>query len=278
MSQRISHLGKIQLSKKAEIRAAPRLPEEVTHKTQGTGPKELLPGVFLVAGHDLSHPLDANAILIGGPHPILIDTGSTQGFDALKNNVEAAGYSLQDIHTVIATHAHWDHISGMAQLQKQTDAKLYLNHRDRKAVETADVKKTAEYLYGGLKFPKLHVDGDLRDGQTFDTGRFKLHVVTTPGHTPGSVSVILEADGHRIAILGDTVRAHFNLFQSNLKAWQKSLDKLIAQKPDLVIAGHTGVKLQDHATERLREAALQLRSGYVDFFFRAPGRQPKYAL
>src|SRR5437764_648180 len=123
----------------------------------------LLGELWVAAGMDLTHPWDASAYLVKGDEPTLIDCGSTLGYPALKRSLETFGYRPSDITRVIATHGHWDHISAMARLREESDAKFYVHEADRVPVETGDTDRTAAFLYD-QPFPPIQVDGLLRDG------------------------------------------------------------------------------------------------------------------
>lgn len=71
--------------------------------------------------------------------------------------------------------------------------------------------------------------------------------MNTSGHTPGSVSVLVETEGERVAILGDTAMTRDEYVERTLSHWytpeqvreiNESLDKIADWEPTLVIPGH----------------------------------------
>jgi glyoxylase-like metal-dependent hydrolase (beta-lactamase superfamily II) len=72
---------------------------------------------------------------------------------------------------VLVTHGHRDHIDAVGEVCDGTRAPAYLHPADR--------------MLWDLLYP-VTPDGDLADGQVFTIGDVDLHVVHTPGHTPGS--------------------------------------------------------------------------------------------
>src|SRR5689334_8103469 len=98
----------------------------------------LLGELWLASNERLTHRWDASSYLITGPEPTLIDCGSSEGYAALKRDLAAFGYRPADIKRVIATHGHWDHLSGMALLRQESDAQLFIHGADRAQVETGD--------------------------------------------------------------------------------------------------------------------------------------------
>src|SRR3712207_6430610 len=149
---------------------------------------KLIGHLYIVSNEKLTHPWDANAYLIAGDEPTLIDCGSSEGYAALKRNLQQLGYAPKDIRKVIATHGHWDHVSGMAQLRAESDAQLFLHAAEREQVETGDPDRTAAFLYD-RPFAPVKVDGFLQDGDVLQLGAYQFHVYHTPGHSPGSVSL-----------------------------------------------------------------------------------------
>lgn len=200
--------------------------------------KRLLGDLWLVSGRDHTHPFDASAYFIPGDEPTLVDVGGTEGYPVLKQNLAELGYQPNDIRRVIATHGHWDHLSGMASLRRESDAELFLHDWDRESVETGDDDLTASFLYG-LPFPPVTVDRVLHDGDAFSVNGYDLTVLHTPGHTAGSVCLITEIEGTKLLIAGDTVwGAHHPRIGSNLDVWRQSLDRILGLDFDVITFGH----------------------------------------
>ena len=218
----------------------------------------LLGRLYMVSGEEISHPWDASAYLVAGEEPVLIDCGGSEGYPALQRNLRQLGYEPKDIRRVIATHGHWDHLSAMAQLRKESDAQLFVHEADRDQVETGDTDRTAAFLYG-LPFPPVEVNGSLEDGGEFEAGEYRFHTIHTPGHTPGSVSFRVEIEGTKILIAGDALWGGFHpRIRSNLDDWFVSLDRLLELDFDALTIGHSPPRLIPDANTKLKEARRQL--------------------
>lgn len=216
----------------------------------------LLNELWMLSGKTLTHPLDASAYLIKGDEPTLIDCGSSVGYPALKRDLLSFGYQPRDITRVIATHGHWDHLSGMALLREESDAKLYAHEADREQVETGDYELTSAFLYG-KPFPPVQVDGLLRDGDVLQINGFALTVYHTPGHTPGSICLWTEVDGVKLLIAGDTIWGGYHpKIHSDLEEWVRSLDRLLQLNFDVLTFGHFPRLVSDarHKVEEARRA------------------------
>lgn len=227
----------------------------------------LLGEFWLVSNERLTHPWDASAYLIAGEEPVLIDCGSSEGYEGLKKSLAVYGYRPHDIRTVIATHGHWDHLSGLALLRQESDAKLYIHGADRAQVESGDYDLTASFLYD-RPFPPLRVDGELEDGQVLHVNGFDLTVHHTPGHSPGSICLWTEHQGMKLLIAGDTLwgGCHERV-GSDLRAWRRSLDRLLELEFDVMTTGHCAPGLIFDAKRKVHEARKQL-GVYFDPWFK----------
>jgi glyoxylase-like metal-dependent hydrolase (beta-lactamase superfamily II) len=216
--------------------------------------RRLLNELWVTSGPELTHRYDASAYLIKGPEPTLIDCGSSEGYAALKTALHEFGYEPSDIVRVIATHGHWDHLSGMALLRKESNAELYLHEADRFAVETGDFDLTASFLYDH-SFPPVEVDHLLCDGDELSINGLTLRVIHTPGHTPGSVCLLTEIDGTRLLIAGDTLWGGYHpKIRSDIDSWQRSIDRLLQEDFDAATIGHMPPNLILNAKSKVANA------------------------
>ncbi len=232
--------------------------------------KRLLGDLWLVSGREITHPFDATAYFIPGDEPTLIDVGSTEGYPALKRNLAELGYQPRDIRRVIGTHGHWDHLSGMAALRKESDAELLLHEGDRQQVETGDYDLTSSFLYGH-PFPPVSVDRPLQDGDIFSLNGYELTVYHTPGHTAGSVCLLTEIEGKKLLIAGDTIwGAHHPRIGSDLEVWRQSLDRILGLDFDVMTFGHWSSLVVD-AKPKVEKAVVGFAT-YFDPWFTLEGR------
>jgi hydroxyacylglutathione hydrolase len=95
--------------------------------------------------------------------------------------VERSGLAIR---YVLNTHAHFDHIEANAAIVQATGARLALHPKDRPLLEAAG----GAALFGLQADPSPPPDLDLNEGDELEVGTLRLHVLYTPGHTPGHVS------------------------------------------------------------------------------------------
>jgi glyoxylase-like metal-dependent hydrolase (beta-lactamase superfamily II) len=154
------------------------------------------------------------------PHPrvVCLTTGSFQenGFivadDASQEAVvvdpgEEAELFLKRLETenlrlnaVWLTHAHLDHILGVATVVERTGVSVHLHPADRPLYDAAANQGA---WFGMQVDPPPPPEHELQAGDILSVGRYRFTVRHVPGHSPGSVAFI----GHGIAIVGDALFA-----------------------------------------------------------------------
>ncbi len=141
---------------------------------------------------------------------------------------------------IIATHAHIDHIGGIAKLQKATGAAVLMHESDWPMYR--DLGGLADLL--GVEPPPVAEVGQfLKDGDRLKWGSFDLEVHHTPGHSPGSISLYLPGEQHRL-FSGDTLFqgsiGRTDLWKGSLHQILDSLREMLGRFPDAtpVFPGH----------------------------------------
>jgi len=139
---------------------------------------------------------EENCYLIGDPSSndaVIVDPGEDSGMflDAIKQR----GWHLKGIWL---THAHVDHVTGVAAVKQATGVPVYLHPDDRQLYD--HVAEQGAWL--GLRAePAPAPDHELHHGDRLTVGRFEFLVRHTPGHSPGSVSFV----GHGAVFGGDVL-------------------------------------------------------------------------
>jgi hydroxyacylglutathione hydrolase len=104
------------------------------------------------------------------------------------------------VKAIVITHAHIDHIGGAARLKAATGAPVYMNQKDQELYDHLDMQAT----WLGMETPaSTEIDVEARDGDSLRLPGAEFHVLHTPGHTQGSVSLWIPAENKLIA--GDTL-------------------------------------------------------------------------
>jgi glyoxylase-like metal-dependent hydrolase (beta-lactamase superfamily II) len=104
-----------------------------------------------------------------------------------------------DIEYVLITHAHFDHIGGIADVVDATGAKLAIHPNERPLLEA----RGGASMWGLNVEPSPPPDVELSKGQIIEVGTLNFEILFTPGHSPGGVT-FYEAN-ERAAFDGDVL-------------------------------------------------------------------------
>jgi metallo-beta-lactamase class B len=144
-------------------------------------PFRIVGNVYWVGTYDLSTYL----ITTNQGH-ILVNTGMADTVPLIKEGIEKLGFKFADTRILVATHAHGDHVEGLADLKQQTGARVMM--MDSPLLEDGG---KSDFLLGdrpALHFKPVTVDRRLKDKDTITLGDVTLTAHHHPGHTKGATS------------------------------------------------------------------------------------------
>lgn len=173
---------------------------------------------------------------------VLIDTGVAANFPQLRKQLSALGVRPRDIHLVILSHEHFDHIGATTFFYNY--AMISAHRLAANKIELQDEFVTLNsYLNVGGKPFYAHLW--LEDGALIDLGNYKLQVLHTPGHTSGCIC--LYEQEHRLLFSGDTVFAKGTLSQvatsGSISDYVSSLRRLSSLHIAEVYPGHGRISM-----------------------------------
>ena len=207
-----------------------------------TNTEEIISGVYLIGGPGITSADDAAIYLIDFTGTlVLIDAGAGKNSSQIVCNIEMLGLNPANLSHLILTHCHIDHIGSAPFFNERYGTKILIHELDAKAVENGDSLKTAANWYG-TTFPPTAVNQKLKDvHEILKFGLEELHCLHTPGHTPGSIALYLDRDGKRV-LFGQDIHGPFHsAFGSDIEAWKKSMQILLALNADILCEGHFGI-------------------------------------
>lgn len=179
----------------------------------------------------ISTTADSNVYLIKDEKTVLIDTGA-----GMDDCVESAILKILDgreLDYIINTHAHYDHCGG----NRRFNAEVMIHRDDAKELLSGAMYGT--YKFFGDEIP-LNFDRLLLGGDKIELGDAVLEVIHTPGHTMGSISLLLQDD--KILFTGDTLFTNGGFGRTDLGGDEKILLQTLEALQDvnfeLLYPGH----------------------------------------
>lgn len=199
-----------------------------------------------------------NACLVSAPEVVLFDSGLPGDGPAILAYLAKVGVGPQDLAAIVLTHADPSHAGGAPWLRRNTAAQILASAQEAASLRAAPLGVTLRSVWrsvlqiGGRAPETFAVDGNVGEGDQIAG----LHVIATPGHTPGHLSFFRAADG--LLIAGDAVRVSgrdilapaFWASQSEIRA-RLSIARLADLPVRLLIPGH-GAPYRDPGAELRR--------------------------
>jgi len=222
-------------------------------------PFKILHGVYLVGSSEISNSGDCMVYLVDCKSELaLVDAGVSADISKICKNIKMASLNPKDISTLFITHSHIDHVGGAASFRERYGCKTVAHELDGDAVEKADPELTGAVWYNQKLIPcKVDVKLSGSEGEV-PVGNKTFRWFHTPGHTPGSISILLNTSGGNILFAQDVHGPFMPQFRSNISDWAESMKKLIELDFDVLAEGHFGIyKPKDRAVEYIKSYLTQ---------------------
>lgn len=172
----------------------------------------------------------------------VIDPGGS--FENIRDVIEENGF---DLKYIILTHAHGDHIGAVNELKNSYNAKIAVHYLEKEILENPDYNYSKQLGMGAISSV---ADVLLHDGDIFELGNLKMKILHTPGHTQGSMCILL----NNIMFSGDTLfsasMGRTDLYsgdENKMKASLKRLKQLTENYT--VLSGHGASTTLDREKE-----------------------------
>lgn len=198
-----------------------------------------------------------NCYIIKQEGTILIDGGMPGEINKFSKGLNDLGIIPGEIKAMIITHCHWDHIGCAKKIKDMTNAKVIVQKYEKNILLKGDpVMPPAVTRWGRIfgvlvnKMSKKHtiepceVDIVIED-EDYSLEEFGINgkIVFTPGHSPGSISVVLDSGD---AFVGDmamnglplTFGPNLPIFAEDMNALKNSWRKLIEKGVKNIYPAH----------------------------------------
>jgi metallo-beta-lactamase class B len=189
----------------------------------------------------------SSILIVGDQGDILIDGGTEGDADLIAENIRSLGYKVEDIRFILTSHEHFDHVGGVAKLQRMSGATL-VTSAPAARVLSSGTPSTDDPQFGILKpFPAAEVGRVVRDGEEVRLGNLMVTAMTTPGHTPGALSWRwISCDGGvcRTIVYADSLHAISNdtyLYSAHpayLASFRASIAKIASSPCEILLTPH----------------------------------------
>jgi metallo-beta-lactamase class B len=181
---------------------------------------------------------------------ILLDGGLPQSAAIIDRHIRSLGFRTEDIRLIATSHEHFDHVGGVAALQRASRAAVAASATAARALQsggpTAD---DPQYGYGraSTAFPSVTGVRTVRDGETLRVGPLAVTAHLTPGHTPGSTTWTWQScEGARCLnlVYADSLNAvsapgfKFSTHPERVSAFRSSIEKVRALPCDILLSVH----------------------------------------
>jgi hydroxyacylglutathione hydrolase len=181
---------------------------------------------------------------------ILIDTGPTQAWYHLEAELKHAECLPDRLKLVMITHGDFDHTGNCAVLQRRYGAKIAMHPGDLEmVVNGVPLNRRIKGIFGWVfrwlekrqarGFMRFRPDILLSNEQVISGYGLTARIIHTPGHTKGSVSILL-SDGQLFVgdVLSNRVRPGLSPFIEDAEELNRSLDALKQTGAQRVYPGH----------------------------------------
>lgn len=142
-------------------------------------------------------PLYSNCYIVSNENKnaVVVDPGGIP--DEIFKVITEAGLKVQ---AILNTHGHIDHISGNPQLRRLSGAPVYVHAIDAPLLSSAILSGAK---WAGHEFEEHEPDHHISHTEKLVVGDFTFNVYHTPGHSPGSVCLVMPE--HKVVFSGDVV-------------------------------------------------------------------------
>lgn len=200
----------------------------------------------------------SNAYLIKADSCILVDSGSEKDKKQILKAIQTHGISPEDIKLILHTHIHSDHVGSTHLLKQSLRAPAAYHAADEVLMQQAHNGslngiglrgKFFAKIFSNTSFNAFKSEITVKDNMRLDEFGIPAKIIHTPGHTKGSISIVLD-NGE--AIIGDLLmggymggnllpkKPNYQYFAENKQILHQSMRKIAKLGIKRYYVGHGG--------------------------------------
>jgi len=198
-----------------------------------------------------------NCYIIKQKNTILVDGGMPGEFNKFSKGLKDNGINPKEIKAIVITHCHWDHIGCAKKIKELTGAKVVVQKNEKNILIKGEPTMPPGVTRWGKifgvfvkslskKFSIEPCEVDIVIGEedySLDEFGIKGKIVFTPGHSPGSISVVLDSGD---TFVGDmamnglplTIGPNLPIFAEDMTILKNSWRKLINKGVKKIYPAH----------------------------------------
>jgi len=216
---------------------------------------------------------ELSAILIAGSGGlVLLDAALPQSAPLIDASIASLGFRTADVRLIVTSHTHFDHVGGLAALQRASGAVVAASPRAAEALRDGKPNPDdPQFTIPGNDFPRVREVRVVDDGETLTVGDVRVKAHFTPGHTPGSTSWswrsceearcvdVVYADSLNAVSADDFRFSGSGSAPSIVDSFERSIDAVEALPCDVLLSPHPGFF-------GMQEKLRRLEAGETDAF------------
>jgi hydroxyacylglutathione hydrolase len=208
---------------------------------------------------------------------VLVDTGKESAFRRLQNNIDELKLPKKSIDLLILTHTHFDHCQNAFAMKEQENCSIVMSEDESTFAGqgftplpkgtfplTRFISKLGSWI-GKSRFGYKPFVSDRLISSELSLEALKMTLIPTPGHSKGSISIIVDND---IALVGDALfgvfaKSVFPPFADDVNGMISSWGLLLQTNCHTFLPGHGSVitrELLNREFKKYTEIRLKLKS------------------
>lgn len=197
------------------------------------------------------------AYLILGERAVLVDTGCAGEHERILRGLRRYNVNPERVALLLHTHGHTDHAGSTRALREKLHVPAAVHAADAGKMRVGDsspliplrLSSRVLSLFLDPRFPPVEPDLLIEEGYSLREFGIPATALHTPGHTPGSISVLFE-DGRAIAgdlLMGGSLGGAYHpadpgyhYYAEDLTELRRSIRKLLDRGAKTIYLGHGG--------------------------------------